>query len=295
MNPASFEIFAAALRVGEKRIAAIDDDVAFFEKGSELADDRVDRRTGLDHDHCFPRFLERADEFLHRPRWLNIFAFGFSVRELLRHLPGSIEHSDGEPFRFHVENEVLAHHGQADEANITLICGHFVFVASARELHCNQRFKGMANSVSQVLLTKAPLEAPKEAVDPSTSLRTSLAAGAVVDFWGIVRQLEEGHEIEGIDYEAHEAMAEHQMKVIADAAAETFRLNQVLLHHRIGFVPAGEASLFLRVRAQHRAAAFEASKWIVDELKKKVPIWKKPKFRMATQRHASRSEAATAK
>src|SRR5882724_8700313 len=163
----------------------------------------------------------------------------------------------------------------------------------------------MANSVSQVLLTEAPLEAPKEDVrhgesvreriDPSTSLRTSLSAGAVLDFWGVVRELEDGHEIEGIDYEAHEAMAEHQMKVIADAAAGTFRLNQVLLHHRIGFVRAGEASLFLRVRAQHRAEAFEASQWIVDELKKKVPIWKKPKFRMATQRHASRSEAAAAK
>src|SRR5260370_20915991 len=153
----------------------------------------------------------------------------------------------------------------------------------------------MANSVSQVLLTEASWEAPKEAVDPSTSLRTSRGAGAVVDFWGIVGELEEGDEIEGMDYQAHKAMAEHQMKVIADAAAGTFRLNQVLLHHRIGFVPAGEASLFLRVRAQRRAAAFEASKWIVDELKKKGPIWKKPKFRMATQRHASRSEAATAK
>jgi molybdopterin synthase catalytic subunit len=137
----------------------------------------------------------------------------------------------------------------------------------------------MANSVSQVLLTKACLEAPKEDVDPSTSLRTSLAAGAVVDFWGVVRELEDGREIEGIDYEAHQAMAEHQMKIIADAAAETFRLNQVLLHHRSGFVRTGEASLFLRVSAQHRAAAFEASKWIVDELKKKVPIWKKPRPR----------------
>jgi molybdopterin synthase catalytic subunit len=73
-------------------------------------------------------------------------------------------------------------------------------------------------------------------------------------------------------------MAEHQMKVIADAAAETFRLNRVVLHHRAGFVPTGEASLFLRVSAERRAAAFEASKWIVDELKKKVPIWKKPAF-----------------
>jgi molybdopterin synthase catalytic subunit len=146
----------------------------------------------------------------------------------------------------------------------------------------------MANSVSQVLLTEGRLDAPKEDVrhgesvqrriDPSTSLRTSLSAGAVLDFWGVVRELEDGRKIEGIDYEAHEAMAEHQMKVIADAAAEKFRLNQVLLHHRTGFVPTGEASLFLRVSAQRRAAAFEASKWIVDELKKKVPIWKKPAF-----------------
>jgi molybdopterin synthase catalytic subunit len=154
----------------------------------------------------------------------------------------------------------------------------------------------MANSVSQVLLTDGRLDAPKEDVrhgesvqrriDPSTSLRTSLSAGAVLDFWGVVRELEDGRKIEGIDYEAHAAMAEHQMKVIADAAAETFRLNQVVLHHRVGFVRTGEASLFLRVSAQHRAAAFEASKWIVDELKKKVPIWKKPRFKTVVQRAA---------
>ena len=144
----------------------------------------------------------------------------------------------------------------------------------------------MANSVSQVLLTEGRLDAPKEDLDPSTSLRTSLDAGAVLDFWGVVRELEDGRKIEGIDYEAHKAMAEHQMKVIADAAAETFRLNQVVLHHRVGFVRAGEASLFLRVSAQHRAAAFEASKWIVDELKKKVPIWKKPRFKTDVQRAA---------
>jgi molybdopterin synthase catalytic subunit len=132
----------------------------------------------------------------------------------------------------------------------------------------------MANSVSQVLLTEARLEAPKEDVD--------VAAGAVVDFWGVVRELEDGREIEGIDYEAHQAMAEHQMEIVADAAAENFRLNQVLLHHRTGFVRTGEASLFLRVSAPHRAAAFEASKWIVDELKKKVPIWKKPRLRQGS-------------
>ena len=144
----------------------------------------------------------------------------------------------------------------------------------------------MANSVSEVLLTEARLVAPKED-------DVDLAAGAIVDFWGVVRQLEDGREIEGIDYEAHATMAEHQLKMISDTAVEKFQLTCVLLHHRIGFVRAGEASLFLRVSAPHRRAAFEASKWIVDELKKKVPIWKKPKFKAEDRRHASHSEAAT--
>jgi len=146
----------------------------------------------------------------------------------------------------------------------------------------------MANSVSQVLLTEGRLEAPKEDVDPS--------AGAIVDFWGIVREMEDGREIEGISYEAHEAMAEHQMRLIAEAAAEKFQLKRVMLHHRTGFVRAGEPSLFLRVRAQHRGAAFDASKWIVDELKKKVPIWKKPKFSPRCEPHlGSTGTKATAR
>jgi len=136
----------------------------------------------------------------------------------------------------------------------------------------------MANSVSEVLLTKARLDSATETA-ATTREDVDLKAGALVDFQGVVRQLEDGREIDGIDYEAHAAMAEHQMKLIADNAVEKFQLRRVWLHHRIGFVPAGEASLFLRVTASHRSAAFEASQWLVDELKKKVPIWKKPKFR----------------
>jgi len=144
----------------------------------------------------------------------------------------------------------------------------------------------MANSVSEVLLTKERLEAPKEGdVDP--------ASGAIVDFWGVVRPSEGGRQIDGIDYEANEAMAEHQMKLIADAAIKKFQLQSVVLHHRIGFVRAGEASLFLRVASQHRAAAFDASKWIVDELKKKVPIWKKPRFKVDKEPAAELTGATT--
>ncbi len=107
-----------------------------------------------------------------------------------------------------------------------------------------------------------------------------LSAGAIVDFWGAVRGLEDGRQIEGIEYEAHRAMAEHQLGLVAEEAVKKFRLEQVIVHHRIGFVGTGEASLFLRVGAQHRAAGFEASQWIVDELKRRAPIWKRPKFKI---------------
>jgi molybdopterin synthase catalytic subunit len=130
----------------------------------------------------------------------------------------------------------------------------------------------MANPVCEVLLTEARLIAPSVDVD--------LSAGALVDFWGMVRELEDGREIEGIDYEAHATMAEHQMKEIARRAISDFGLHFVMVHHRIGFVSAGEASLFLRVSAKHRRAAFRANQWMVEELKKRVPIWKKPRFKI---------------
>src|SRR5438067_6462753 len=131
-------------------------------------------------------------------------------------------------------------------------------------------FKRMANSVCEIFLTEAPLKAPK---------RNPTDVGALVDFWGVVRKLEDGREIEGIEYEAHREMAEHQLRRIAEQAAENFGLRVVLIHHRIGFIAVGEPSLFLRVTSLHREEAFRASQWIVTELKKKVPIWKRPKFK----------------
>ena len=128
----------------------------------------------------------------------------------------------------------------------------------------------MATWHSEILITTSPLQ--------SRPNRWSGAAGASVDFWGVVRTLEDGREISGIEYEAHQTMAQRQMELIAEAARTEFGLEEVTLQHRIGFVAAGEASLFLRVASAHREAAFRASSWIVTELKKKVPIWKRPLF-----------------
>jgi molybdopterin synthase catalytic subunit len=128
----------------------------------------------------------------------------------------------------------------------------------------------MATWHSEILITTAPLQ-PR----PNN---WNGAAGASVDFWGVVRAREDGREISGIEYEAHQAMAQHQMEMIAAAAHAEFSLAEVILQHRIGFVAAGEASLFLRVASAHRWAAFGGSQWIVAELKQRVTIWKRPIF-----------------
>ncbi len=142
----------------------------------------------------------------------------------------------------------------------------------------------MANVVCEISVTQAPLLVQGSDI---------AGAGAVIDFWGIVRPIEDGREIDGIDYDAHREMAEHQLKRIAEQAVERFGLKFVIVHHRIGFIAVGEASLFLRVASSHRSEGFRASQWIVDELKKKVPIWKRPRFRLESHRQATRSEAAT--
>jgi molybdopterin synthase catalytic subunit len=106
--------------------------------------------------------------------------------------------------------------------------------------------------------------------------------GAIVDFFGIVRPLEDGRRIVGIDYEAHPRMAESELRAIVSEAAENHDLRACRLVHRVGFVPAGEISLFLRVGTPHREMAFTVNRELVEALKARVPIWKKPIFIDAT-------------
>ena len=132
----------------------------------------------------------------------------------------------------------------------------------------------MANSICRVTLTEAPLTVVEGAVADEV--------GGVVDFWGVVRRSEDGAPISGIEYEAHRAMAEHQLRAIAEECADNFAVMQLHVLHRLGFVAVGEASLLVRVCCKHRAEAFRACAWIVDELKKRVPIWKHPRVASAT-------------
>ena len=100
--------------------------------------------------------------------------------------------------------------------------------------------------------------------------------GAVIYFSSVVREIEGNAPITAIDYEAHEEMARHQFALIFDAVEKSWPVESVRLVHRLGVVPVNEPSLWVEVTAPHRAEAFDACQFLIDEMKQKVPIWKKP-------------------
>ena len=124
-----------------------------------------------------------------------------------------------------------------------------------------------------IALTRQPIDAEK-----------LLAAakhgedGAVVVFDGIVRNNTRGRQTLHLDYEAYEEMAARQMHQLAREARDRFGVRHVTLIHRLGRLQVGETSVLIVVASAHRGAAYEASRWLIDTLKKTVPIWKKETF-----------------
>jgi molybdopterin synthase catalytic subunit len=102
------------------------------------------------------------------------------------------------------------------------------------------------------------------------------AMGAVVSFTGVVRGEEQGAAIKALEYEAFQKMAEHQFGLLFDELEQRWPVESVRLVHRTGLVKVNEPSLWVEVVAPHRSEAFAACQWLIDEMKRVVPIWKKP-------------------
>jgi molybdopterin synthase catalytic subunit len=102
--------------------------------------------------------------------------------------------------------------------------------------------------------------------------------GAVCVFDGIVRDNTRGRKTLYLDYEAYREMALEQMRRLSTEALARFGVREVAVVHRLGRLMVGETSVLIVVAAAHRAAAFDACRWLIDTLKKTVPIWKKETF-----------------
>jgi molybdopterin synthase catalytic subunit len=102
--------------------------------------------------------------------------------------------------------------------------------------------------------------------------------GAALVFEGVVRNQTRGRKTLYLDYEAYEDMALQELEALVGEAIEKFKIRDVAIVHRLGRLQIGETSVLIAVASAHRAAAFEACRWLIDTLKRKVPIWKKEYF-----------------
>jgi molybdopterin synthase catalytic subunit len=126
---------------------------------------------------------------------------------------------------------------------------------------------------------KRQLTITPELIDETSLLRKrkiSDGMGAVVCFLGVVRGIEEEKAIRAIEYEAFHRMVEHQFNLLFDQMEKHWPIESVRLVHRVGLVKVNEPSLWVEVVAPHRGEAFAACQWLIDEMKRVVPIWKKP-------------------
>jgi molybdopterin synthase catalytic subunit len=116
---------------------------------------------------------------------------------------------------------------------------------------------------------------------PADAIVSAMKAGgdgAVCVFDGIVRDNTRGRPTLYLDYEAYREMALEQMQRLAGEAVAKFGVRDVALVHRLGRLMVGETSVLIVVASAHRAAAFDACRWLIDTLKKTIPIWKKETF-----------------
>jgi len=126
---------------------------------------------------------------------------------------------------------------------------------------------------------KRELLIAKEPIDEASLLgsrKMSSAMGAAVYFLGVVRDTEQNQPIQALEYESFQRMAEHQFNLLFDQIEKRWPIESVRVVHRIGLIEVNEPSLWVEVIAPHRGEAFAACQWLIDEMKKLVPIWKKP-------------------
>ena len=104
---------------------------------------------------------------------------------------------------------------------------------------------------------------------------SSQRMGGIASFLGCARDFSEGREVSEISFDAYDRMALPEMRKLRDEAIARFGLIDARIVHRLGIVRGGDNIVFIATGAEHRAPALEACRWIIDELKERVPIWKK--------------------
>src|SRR5688500_3061371 len=125
----------------------------------------------------------------------------------------------------------------------------------------------------RVAIVRTPL-------DPTSLLAevASVGNGASILFVGTVRDVNDGRAVSGIEYAAYESMAMRELESIVSEAAARFDVSDIVVEHRIGQLGLGDASVVIAAAHAHRAQAYDASRFVIEEIKRRVPIWKREEY-----------------
>lgn len=118
------------------------------------------------------------------------------------------------------------------------------------------------------------------------------SCGAVASFVGIVRDHHAGHKVKKLYYDRYPSMADQEIGLIVDQVKKEHGVNEIKVLHRIGWLEVGEAAVVIAVTATHRSEAFSACKAVIDQIKERVPIWKKEVYVDGTSEWVSCSHPA---
>lgn len=121
-----------------------------------------------------------------------------------------------------------------------------------------------------------------------------MANGATVLFVGTVREVNDGRAVSGMEYSAYAAMAEAEMARIAAEASTRWSTDDLVVEHRVGVLGLGEASVAIAVAHPHRGAAFDAARYVIEELKRRVPVWKLEHYTDGTREWVDPTRQASA-
>ncbi|NIP59351.1 MAG: molybdenum cofactor biosynthesis protein MoaE [Gemmatimonadetes bacterium] len=127
--------------------------------------------------------------------------------------------------------------------------------------------------MERVEVTAEPIE-----VDRVLSTVAAPEDGAVLLFLGVVRDHNDGRPVTGIDYEAYEEMAREVLDEIVAEASERWGTDRIAVVHRTGTLEVGEVSVAIAVSTPHREEAYEASRWLIERIKERLPIWKREHY-----------------
>lgn len=125
----------------------------------------------------------------------------------------------------------------------------------------------------RVALVKAPIDVATLLAEVSTS-----SSGATTLFLGTVREMNDARSVVGIDYSAYDAMASRELETIAREAVERFGTTHVVVEHRIGYLSLADVSVAIAVSHARRSPAMDAARYVIEEVKKRVPIWKREHY-----------------